>query len=131
MVSIGVVGATGQVGQVMRKLLEEREFPVTSVRFFASSRSQGKKLAFRGQEIEVEDAETADPSGLDIALFSAGATMSRVQAPRFAAAGAVVIDNSSAFRKDPDVPLVVSEVNFERDVLRAGPLKKGIIANPN
>jgi aspartate-semialdehyde dehydrogenase len=131
MVSIGVVGATGQVGQVMRKLLEERDFPTTSVRFFASARSQGKKLSFRGQEIEVEDAETADPSGLDIALFSAGATMSRVQAPRFAAEGAVVIDNSSAFRKDPDVPLVVSEVNFERDVSRAGNLKKGIIANPN
>ena len=99
----------------MRTLLEERDFPATSVRFFASARSQGKKLPFRGQEIEVEDAETADPSGLDIALFSAGATMSRVQAPRFAAAGAVVIDNSSAWRKDPDVPLVVSEVNFERD----------------
>ena len=115
MVNIGVVGATGQVGQVMRTLLEERDFPATSVRFFASARSQGKKLTFRGQEIEVEDAETADPSGLDIALFSAGATMSRVQAPRFAAAGAIVIDNSSAFRKDPDVPLVVSEVNFERD----------------
>jgi aspartate-semialdehyde dehydrogenase len=131
MVAIGVVGATGQVGQVMRRLLEERDFPVTSVRFFASARSQGKKLSFRGQEIEVEDAETADPSGLDIALFSAGATMSRVQAPRFAAAGAVVIDNSSAFRKDPDVPLVVSEVNFERDVSRAGNLRKGIIANPN
>ena len=113
MVNIGVVGATGQVGQVMRKLLEERDFPATSVRFFASARSQGKKLTFRGQEIEVEDAETADPAGLDIALFSAGATMSRVQAPRFAAAGAVVIDNSSAWRKDPEVPLVVSEVNFE------------------
>ena len=112
MVNIGVVGATGQVGQVMRKLLEERDFPADQVRFFASARSQGKKLAFRGQEIEVEDAETADPAGLDIALFSAGATMSRVQAPRFAAAGAVVIDNSSAWRKDPDVPLVVSEVNF-------------------
>ena len=88
MVNIGVVGATGQVGQVMRTLLEERDFPATSVRFFASARSQGKKLEFRGQQIEVEDAETADPSGLDIALFSAGATMSRVQAPRFAAAGA-------------------------------------------
>jgi aspartate-semialdehyde dehydrogenase len=130
-VSIGVVGATGQVGQVMRRLLEERDFPATSVRFFASARSQGKKLSFRGQEIEVEDAATADPSGLDIALFSAGATMSRVQAPRFAAAGATVIDNSSAFRKDPDVPLVVSEVNFERDVVAAGALRKGIIANPN
>ena len=88
MVNIGVVGATGQVGQVMRTLLEERDFPATSVRFFASARSQGKKLPFRGQEIEVEDAETADPAGLDIALFSAGATMSRVQAPRFAEAGA-------------------------------------------
>ncbi len=132
MVNIGVVGATGQVGQVMRALLEERNFPATSVRFFASARSEGKKLTFRGQEIEVENSETADPSGLDIALFSAGATMSRVQAPRFAAAGAVVIDNSSAWRKDPEVPLVVSEVNFERDVAnRARSLPKGIIANPN
>ncbi|MGE5696278.1 MAG: aspartate-semialdehyde dehydrogenase [Candidatus Sericytochromatia bacterium] len=131
MVAIGVVGATGQVGQVMRNLLEDRDFPATSVRFFASARSAGRKLAFRGQEIEVEDATTADPTGLDIALFSAGATMSRVQAPRFAAAGVTVIDNSSAWRKDPDVPLVVSEVNFERDVAQAGPLKKGIIANPN
>ena len=128
MVNVGVVGATGQVGQVMRKLLEERDFPASSVRFFASARSQGKKLTFRGQEIEVEDAESADPSGLDIALFSAGATMSRVQAPRFAAAGAVVVDNSSAWRKDPDVPLVVSEVNFDRDASRR---PKGIIANPN
>src|ERR1044071_1336193 len=126
-VSVGVVGATGQVGQVMRKLLEERDFPATSVRFFASARSQGKKLPFRGQEIEVEDAATADPSGLDIALFSAGATMSRVQAPRFAAAGVTVIDNSSAWRKDPDVPLVVSEVNFADARNRP----KGIIANPN
>ena len=127
MVSIGVVGATGQVGQVMRKLLEERDFPATSVRFFASSRSVGRKLAFRGQEIEVEDAAAADPAGLDIALFSAGATMSRVQAPRFAAAGVTVIDNSSAWRKDPDVPLVVSEVNFAAAQRRP----KGIIANPN
>ena len=128
MVRIGVIGATGQVGQVMRKLLAERDFPATEVRFFASARSAGKKLEFRGQEIEVEDSEIADPSGLDIALFSAGATMSRVQAPRFAAAGAVVVDNSSAWRKDPDVPLVVSEVNFARD---AGNRPKGIIANPN
>ena len=114
----------------MRQLLEERDFPATEVRFFASSRSAGRKLPFRGQQIEVEDAETADPSGLDIALFSAGATMSRVQAPRFADAGAIVIDNSSAWRKDPDVPLVVSEVNFDRDV-RNFRLLKGIIANPN
>jgi aspartate-semialdehyde dehydrogenase len=127
MVAIGVVGATGQVGQVMRRLLEEREFPATSVRFFASARSQGRKLPFRGQEIEVEDAETADPTGLDIALFSAGATMSRVQAPRFAEAGVIVIDNSSAFRKDDQVPLVVSEVNFTD----ANNRPKGIIANPN
>ena len=130
MVAIGVVGATGQVGQVMRTLLDERDFPATTVRFFASARSAGRKLAFRGQEIEVEDAAIADPSGLDIALFSAGATMSRVQAPRFAAAGVTVIDNSSAWRKDPDVPLVVSEVNFDRDV-RGRRLIKGIIANPN
>ncbi len=127
MVAIGVVGATGQVGQVMRTLLEERDFPATLVRFFASSRSAGRKLAFRGQEIEVEDAAIANPAGLDIALFSAGATMSRVQAPRFAAAGVTVIDNSSAWRKDPDVPLVVSEVNFAAAANRP----KGIIANPN
>ena len=130
MVTLGVVGATGQVGQVMRTLLAERDFPATTVRFFASARSQGRKLEFRGQQIEVEDAATADPAGLDIALFSAGATMSREQAPRFAAAGVIVIDNSSAWRKDADVPLVVSEVNFERDV-RGKTLAKGIIANPN
>jgi aspartate-semialdehyde dehydrogenase len=112
----------------MRILLDERDFPATSVRFFASARSQGRKLTFRGQEIEVEDAETADPTGLDIALFSAGGAMSKVQAPRFAAAGVTVIDNSSAWRKDPDVPLVVSEVNFARDAHRR---PKGIIANPN
>jgi len=130
--SIGVVGATGQVGQVMRALLEERDFPADTVRFFASARSRGRTLSFRGRDIEVEDAEAADPTGLDIALFSAGSAMSRVQAPRFAAAGVTVIDNSSAWRKDPDVPLVVSEVNFARDVAN-GPrsLKKGIIANPN
>nr|WP_206072042.1 aspartate-semialdehyde dehydrogenase [Antrihabitans stalactiti] len=124
---IGVVGATGQVGAVMRALLEERNFPADEVRFFASARSAGKKLPFRGSEIVVEDTETADPSGLDIALFSAGATMSRVQAPRFAAAGVTVIDNSSAWRKDPDVPLVVSEVN----PAQTRDLRKGIIANPN
>jgi len=126
-VRVGVVGATGQVGAVMRKLLEERDFPADEVRFFASARSAGKKLPWRGGEIVVEDTETADPSGLDIALFSAGATMSRVQAPRFAAAGVTVIDNSSAWRKDPDVPLVVSEVNPEQ----THNLVKGIIANPN
>src|SRR6202007_1002181 len=128
MVAIGVVGATGQVGQVMRKLLDERDFPATTVRFFASSRSQGRKLAFRGQEIEVENAATADRTARDLAVFSAGKTMSLVQAPRFAAAGVTVIDNSSAWRKDPDVPLVVSEGNFARD---AANRPKGIIANPN
>ncbi|MBF6136155.1 aspartate-semialdehyde dehydrogenase [Nocardia otitidiscaviarum] len=126
-VRVGVVGATGQVGAVMRKLLEERDFPADEVRFFASSRSAGKTLPWRGKEIVIEDAETADPTGLDIALFSAGATMSRVQAPRFAAAGVTVIDNSSAWRKDPEVPLVVSEVNPEQ----TRNLPKGIIANPN
>lgn len=126
-VRIGVVGATGQVGAVMRTLLEDRNFPADEVRFFASARSAGKSLPWRGGQIVVEDTETADPSGLDIALFSAGATMSRVQAPRFAAAGVTVIDNSSAWRKDPDVPLVVSEVNPEQ----TRDLAKGIIANPN
>ncbi|WP_435084612.1 aspartate-semialdehyde dehydrogenase [Gordonia hongkongensis] len=126
-VRIGVVGATGQVGAVMRTLLAERNFPADEVRFFASSRSAGKKLPWGDGEIVVEDTATADPSGLDIALFSAGATMSRDQAPRFAEAGVTVIDNSSAWRKDPDVPLVVSEVNGE---LAKNP-PKGIIANPN
>ena len=127
MTTVAVVGATGQVGAVMRTLLEQRNFPADTVRFFASARSAGKKLPFRGEEIIVEDASTADLSGIDIALFSAGATLSREQAPRFAEAGAVVIDNSSAFRKDPDVPLVVSEVNPEE----AKNPPKGIIANRN
>ena len=127
MTIIGVVGATGQVGTVMRQLLAERDFPADEVRFFASSRSAGKTLPWKGGEIVVEDAETADPSGLDIAVFSAGATMSRVQAPRFAAAGVMVIDNSSAFRNDPDIPLIVSEVN-PGDIAKAG---RNIIANPN
>jgi aspartate-semialdehyde dehydrogenase len=132
MTSIGIVGATGQVGAAMRSILEERDFPADEVRFFASSRSAGKTLPWKGGEIVVEDAETADPTGLDIALFSAGATMSKVQAPRFAAAGAMVIDNSSAFRKDPDIPLIVSEVNpgdIARALIRNG--GAGIIANPN
>jgi aspartate-semialdehyde dehydrogenase len=124
---VAVVGATGQVGAVMRRLLEERDFPVESVRFFASARSAGTTLPFRGEEVVVEDVETADLSGIDIALFSAGATASRAHAPRFAEAGAVVIDNSSAWRMDPDVPLVVSEVN--PDALRD--VRKGIVANPN
>jgi len=124
---VGVVGATGQVGSVMRRLLDERNFPVAEMRYFASARSAGTTLTWKGADIVVEDADTADPSGLDIALFSAGATGSRALAPRFAAAGAVVIDNSSAFRMDPEVPLVVSEVNGD---LAANP-PKGIVANPN
>ncbi|WP_020664139.1 aspartate-semialdehyde dehydrogenase [Amycolatopsis benzoatilytica] len=124
---IGVVGATGQVGAVMRKLLDERNFPVEQIRYFASSRSAGRTLPWRDQEITVEDTATADLSGLDIALFSAGGATSREQAPRFAEAGAVVVDNSSAFRMDPDVPLVVSEVN--PDAIKEA--RKGIIANPN
>jgi aspartate-semialdehyde dehydrogenase len=124
---VGVIGATGQVGGVMRRLLAEREFPVDEIRFFASSRSAGTALPWADGEIIVEDAESADPSGLDIALFSAGATSSRSLAPRFAAAGATVIDNSSAWRMDPDVPLVVAEVNGH---LAKG-AAKGIIANPN
>ncbi len=127
MTTVAVVGATGQVGGVMRELLEERNFPADTVRFFASSRSAGRKLPFRGGEVTVEDVETADLSGIDIALFSAGATTSRAHAARFAAAGATVVDNSSAFRKDPEIPLVVSEVNPD-DVRN---LKHGIIANPN
>src|SRR3954447_22906320 len=111
--NVGIVGATGQVGVAMRQILAERDFPVGDVRFFASSRSAGTVLPFAGREITVEDAATADPSGLDIALFSAGATTSRALAPRFADAGVIVVDNSSAFRKDPDIPLVVSEVNPE------------------
>jgi aspartate-semialdehyde dehydrogenase len=124
---IGVVGATGQVGVVMRQILLEREFPVEEIRFFASARSAGRTLSWGGREVTVEDAETADPSGLDIALFSAGAGTSRALAPRYAAAGALVVDNSSAWRLDPDVPLVVSEVN--PDAVRRA--RKGIIANPN
>ena len=130
MTTVAVVGATGQVGRVMRALLEERDFPADKVRFFASARSAGTTLPFRGQDIVVEDtAATSDEDlkGIDIALFSAGGTLSKEQAPRFAAAGATVVDNSSAWRKDPDVPLVVAEVNPED----AKNPSKGIIANPN
>lgn len=128
--NIGVVGATGQVGVAMRQILEQRGFPVGDIRFFASARSAGKTLQYAGREVVVEDSETADPTGLDVALFSAGATASRALAPRFADAGVIVVDNSSAFRRDPAIPLVVSEVNPEAaaDVIAAG---RGIIANPN
>jgi aspartate-semialdehyde dehydrogenase len=126
-VRIGIVGATGQVGVAMRQILEQRNFPVEEIRFFASARSAGMVLPYAGREIVVEDASTADPSGLDIALFSAGATTSRALVPAFAAAGAMVIDNSSAFRKDPAIPLVCSEVNPEAIALA----DQRIIANPN
>jgi aspartate-semialdehyde dehydrogenase len=124
---VGVFGATGQVGGVMRTLLAERAFPVDAIRFFASPRSAGKTLPWQDGQVVVEDTTTADFTGLDLALFSAGATMSREYAPRVAAAGAIVVDNSSAWRGDPDVPLVVSEVNPEDAV----DPPKGIIANPN
>jgi aspartate-semialdehyde dehydrogenase len=124
---VGVIGATGQVGTMMRRILAERAFPVDEIRFFASARSAGKTLPWEGVDVRVEDAAVADPSGLDIALFSAGGSTSKEIAPRFAAAGAVVIDNSSAWRMDPDVPLVVAEVNGDR----AAHASKGIIANPN
>jgi aspartate-semialdehyde dehydrogenase len=124
---IGIVGATGMVGEALRSILEERKFPATEVRLFASARSAGRLIEFLGREITVEDAETADPTGLDIAIFSAGASTSKALAPKFAAAGVVVVDNSSAWRMDPEVPLVVSEVNPHAIANRP----KGIIANPN
>ena len=125
--SVAVVGATGQVGTVMREILAERSFPIGELRLFATARSAGSAVEFGGHTVIIEDVATADPAGIDIALFSAGATGSRAHAPRFAAAGATVIDNSSAWRMDPEVPLVVSEVNphaIDQAV-------KGIIANPN
>ncbi|MCK7675995.1 aspartate-semialdehyde dehydrogenase [Corynebacterium pygosceleis] len=130
MTTVAVVGATGQVGRVMRAILEERNFPLDTIRFFASSRSAGTTLPFRGEEIEVEDlAEATEESlkGVDIALFSAGGSTSKKYAPIFAAAGATVVDNSSAWRKDDEVPLIVSEVNPGAKEN----LVKGIIANPN
>jgi aspartate-semialdehyde dehydrogenase len=126
-VTIGIVGATGLVGEALREILDQRQFPADSVRFFASERSAGKRLPWRGREIVVENAATADPAGLDVVIFSAGGAASRELAPRFAASGVVVVDNSSAWRMDPEVPLVVSEVNPEA----IGRRPKGIIANPN
>ena len=130
MTTIAVVGATGQVGRVMRSILEERNFPADKVRFFASPRSAGTTLEFRGEEITVEDLTQVTPESVadvDIALFSAGGSTSREWAPVFAEAGATVIDNSSAWRKDDEVPLVVSEVNGAE----AKTPSKGIVANPN
>ncbi len=129
---VGIVGATGQVGAVMRQVLAERAaeglgLPVDQLRLFASARSAGRTLPWQGGEVVVEDADTADYRGLDIVLFSAGKTASKVLAPRVAEAGAVVVDNSSAWRLDPEVPLVVSEVNPHAVTDRP----KGIIANPN
>src|SRR5690625_1743740 len=125
--TLAVVGATGQVGKVLRDLLAERDFPLETIRYFASARSAGTTLDWRGEPVVVEDVATADLTGIDIALFSAGGATSRAQAERFAAAGATVVDNSSAWRMDPDVPLVVAEVNPEA----IGQARKGIIANPN
>ena len=123
---VAVVGATGAVGQEMLKILEERNFPVSDIRLLASSRSAGKKLRFKGEEVTVEELKPESFEGIDIALFSAGGDRSKQFAPEAVKRGAVVIDNSSAFRMEPDVPLVVPEVNPE-DV----DWHKGIIANPN
>jgi aspartate-semialdehyde dehydrogenase len=125
--NVGVVGATGLVGSMMRQLLAERNFPVGTLRLFASARSAGSQVEWNGQQITIEDASTADFAGLDIVFFSAGGSTSKALAPKVAAAGAIVIDNSSAWRSDPDVPLVVSEVNPHA----LANLPKGIVANPN
>ena len=129
-VRLGIVGATGQVGVAMRQILEQRGFPADEVRFFASARSAGSVLPYAGREVVVEDASIADPAGLDVALFSAGASTSRQLAEHYVDAGVTVVDNSSAFRMVPEVPLVVSEVNPEalRPILDAG---RGLVANPN
>jgi aspartate-semialdehyde dehydrogenase len=124
---VGVVGATGVVGDLMRELLEARVFPVANLRLFASARSAGQRRPWSGGDVVVEDAAAADFSGLDVVFFSAGGAASRALAPKAAAAGAIVIDNSSAWRGDPDVPLVVSEVNAHA----LANLPKGIVANPN
>jgi aspartate-semialdehyde dehydrogenase len=124
---VGIVGATGLVGEMMREILAERDFPMASLRLFASARSAGTRLAWRDEPIVVEDAATADYAGLDIVFFSAGGATSLALAPRVAAAGAIVIDNSSAWRSDPLVPLVVSEVNPHA----LASIPRGIVANPN
>jgi aspartate-semialdehyde dehydrogenase len=124
---VGIVGATGLVGGIMRTLLAERDFPVSDLRLFASARSAGRRLGWAGGDVTVEDAAEADFSGLDLALFAAGATLSKALAPKVAAAGAIVVDNSSGWRHDPDVPLVVAEVNPHA----LDSIPKGIVANPN
>ena len=124
---VAIVGATGAVGEAMLSILAERDFPVATLTLLASERSAGGEIEYAGNKIVVQDLATFDPNGVDIALFSAGGSVSKEYAPRFAAAGAVVIDNSSAFRYDDDVPLVVSEVNPEQIANRP----RGIIANPN
>ena len=126
-VTVAVVGATGAVGQVMLSILHERKFPVKKLIALASARSAGETIQFGDQQIVVQDLATFDPTGVDIALFSAGGSTSTQYAPKFAAAGAIVVDNSSAFRYDDDVPLVVSEVNPQA----IADASRGIIANPN
>ena len=123
---VAVVGATGAVGRTMVEILAERDFPLANVRLMASARSAGNTVSTRWGDVAVEDLHGADPDGIDIALFSAGGSRSREFAPRFASAGAVVIDNSSAFRMEPTVPLVVAQVND--DAIAA---HQGIVANPN
>ena len=125
--TVAVVGATGAVGETMLSILAERQFPVGELVALASERSAGGEVDFGGRKVPVRDLATFDPTGVDIALFSAGGSVSKEYGPKFAAAGAVVIDNSSAFRYDDDVPLVVSEVNPEAAKQRP----RGIIANPN
>jgi aspartate-semialdehyde dehydrogenase len=123
---VAVVGATGAVGRTLISVLEERDFPMAELRLMASARSAGSVVPTRWGDIKIEDLESAEPDGIDIAIFSAGADRSRVYAPAFASAGAVVVDNSSAFRRDPAVPLVVAGVNDH-----VVSTHEGIISNPN
>jgi aspartate-semialdehyde dehydrogenase len=125
--TVAVVGATGAVGQTMLAILQERRFPVGTLHVLASERSAGEQIEYDGRKITVQDLAAFDPAGVDFALFSAGGSISKEYAPKFAAAGAIVIDNSSAFRMDADVPLVVSEVNPEA----LDSIPRGIVANPN
>ncbi len=126
-VNVAVLGATGQVGMVMRRVLDERDFPIKDLRFMASAHSAGTVLQYRGKDVVVEDVEKADLHGIDIAIFSAGGGTSKIWAPKFAEAGAIVVDNSSQWRMHNDVPLVVAEVNPED----LDTIPRGIVANPN